>query len=209
MNRLRSVNFDLLKSKVVLIVTASVLVLLLVWYFAWMSPEGAKLNTVQQQVTSDTAMVQSLNAELTALQAEKKLVLQELPYLKKVTTAIPPNADQPDIVNQLSTLANDTGCSLGTVSPADTADRERDAGTVHHSRLFHAHRHAQERFPVLERLLQTTAADDNQYPRPRAGRSQSEYLGRGRRTAVHGNCECDGLHDLCNPGGGRRIKVPL
>ena len=76
MNRLRSVNFDLLKSKVVLIVTASVLVLLLVWYFAWMSPEGAKLNTVQQQVTTDSAMVQSLNAELTALKAEKKLVLK-------------------------------------------------------------------------------------------------------------------------------------
>ena len=128
MNRLRSVNLDLLKSKVVLIVTASVLVLLLVWYFAWMSPEGAKLNTVQQQVTSDTAMVQSLNAELTALQAEKRLVLKELPYLKKVTTAIPPNAAQPDIVNQLSTLANDTGCSLGTVSPADTATASATPG---------------------------------------------------------------------------------
>ena len=92
MSRLRSVNFDLLKSKVVLIVTASVLVLLLVWYFAWMSPEGAKLNTVQQQVTTDSAMVQSLNAELTALQAEQKLVAKELPYLTKVSTAIPPNA---------------------------------------------------------------------------------------------------------------------
>ena len=43
MNRLRSVNFDLLKSKVVLITTASVLIILLVWYFAWMSPEGTKL----------------------------------------------------------------------------------------------------------------------------------------------------------------------
>ena len=120
MNRLRSVNFDLLKSKVVLITTASVLILLLVWYFAWMSPEGTKLSTVQQQVTADGATVQSLNAELNALVAESKLVKKELPYLKQVTKAIPPNAEQPEIVNQLNALANDTGCKLGSVNPADT-----------------------------------------------------------------------------------------
>ena len=120
MNRLRGANFDLLKSKVVLIVTASVVVLLLVWYFAWMSPEGSKLTSVQTQVTTDTSMVAELNAELLELQAEKKLVLQELPYLKKVTTAIPPTPDQAGIVVQLSNLADDTGCKLGSVSPADS-----------------------------------------------------------------------------------------
>ena len=43
MKRLGSLNFDLLKSKVVLIVTGSVIVLLLVWWLAWMTPEGSKL----------------------------------------------------------------------------------------------------------------------------------------------------------------------
>ena len=64
--------------------------------------------------------MQSLNAELNALEAESKLVQKELPYLKKVTTAIPPNVDQPEIVNELNVLANDTGCKLGSVNPADT-----------------------------------------------------------------------------------------
>ena len=95
MNRLQGINFGLLKSKVVLIVTGLVIVLLIVWWFAWMTPEASKLTTVQQQVTADSSTVTQLNLELYALKAEKKLVLHELPYLKKVTTAIPPTEDPP------------------------------------------------------------------------------------------------------------------
>jgi Tfp pilus assembly protein PilO len=72
-------------------------------------------------------MVSQLNAELVALQAEKKLVLKELPYLQKVTTAIPPTEDPPNIVDQLSTLADKTHCKLGSVNPADVVS---PSGTV-------------------------------------------------------------------------------
>jgi Tfp pilus assembly protein PilO len=120
MNRLRGLNFDLLKSKVVLIVTGVVIVLLVVWWFAWMTPEANKLTTVQQQVTSDQTTVTQLNLELASLKAEKQLVIKELPYLKKVTTAIPPTEDPPGIVDSLNTLANKTGCDLLSVTPADT-----------------------------------------------------------------------------------------
>jgi Tfp pilus assembly protein PilO len=119
MNRLQGINFGLLKSKVVLIVTGVVIVLLLVWWFAWMTPEASKLTAVQQQVTADNTTVTQLNLELIALKAEKKLVLKELPYLKKVTTAIPPTEDPPGIVDSLNTLANKTGCDLLSVTPAN------------------------------------------------------------------------------------------
>jgi Tfp pilus assembly protein PilO len=119
MNRLQGINLGLLKSKVVLIVTGVVIVLLLVWWFAWMTPEASKLTTVQQQVTADSTTVTQLNLELIALKAEKKLVLKELPYLKKVTTAIPPTEDPPGIVDSLNTLANKTGCDLLSVTPAN------------------------------------------------------------------------------------------
>ncbi len=119
MNRL-SINFDLLKSKVVLIVTCCVIVLLIVWWFAWMNPEANKLASVQQQVSTDSLQVTSLNAELVLLKAEQKLVLKELPFLKKVTTAIPPTEDPPGIVDSLNTLATKTGCDLLSVTPADT-----------------------------------------------------------------------------------------
>jgi Tfp pilus assembly protein PilO len=84
-----------------------------------MTPEASKLTTVQQQVTADNSTVTQLNMELIALKAEQRLVLHELPYLKKVTTAIPPTEDPPGIVDSLNTLANTTGCDLLSVTPAN------------------------------------------------------------------------------------------
>src|ERR1019366_8240736 len=128
MNRLQGISFGLLKSKVVLIVTGIVIVLLFVWWFAWMTPEANKLTTVQQQVTADNSMVTQLNMELIALKAEQKLVLRELPYLKKVTAAIPPTEDPPGIVDSLNTLANKTGCDLLSVTPANFPSPSGTAG---------------------------------------------------------------------------------
>ncbi|MGA2527562.1 MAG: type 4a pilus biogenesis protein PilO [Acidimicrobiales bacterium] len=120
MSGLRAINLDLLKSKVVLIITGSVILLLIIWWFAWMTPESNKLATVNSQIAADQTTVSQLNAELTSLKAERKLVLKELPFLKKVTTAIPPTEDPPGIVDSLNTLANQTGCNLSSVTPADS-----------------------------------------------------------------------------------------
>lgn len=119
MNRLQGINFDMLKSKVVLITTGIVIVLLIVWWFAWMTPEASKLATVQQQIMADNTTATQLNMELILLKAERKLVLRELPYLKKVTVAIPPTEDPPGIVDSLNTLANKTGCDLLSVTPSN------------------------------------------------------------------------------------------
>jgi Tfp pilus assembly protein PilO len=128
MNRTQGINFDLLKSKVVLIVTGVVIVLLIVWWFAWMTPESSKLTTVQAQVASDTSTVTQLNLHLIALKAEKKLVLHDLPYLKIVTTAIPPIEDPGGIVNSLNTLAKKTDCDLLSVTPANSPSPSGVAG---------------------------------------------------------------------------------
>ena len=128
MNRLQGINIDLLKSKVVLIVTGIVIVLLLVWWFAWMTPEANKLSTVQQQIAQDNTTVTSLSMELIQLKAEAKLVRHELPYLKMVTAAIPPTEDPPGIVDSLNTLANKTGCDLLSVTPANFPSPSGTAG---------------------------------------------------------------------------------
>ena len=77
-----------------------------------------------------------LNLELASLKAEKKLVLKELPYLKKVTAAIPPTEDPPGIVDSLNTLANKTGCDLLSVTPADTPSASGVTGLSDISCLF-------------------------------------------------------------------------
>jgi Tfp pilus assembly protein PilO len=128
MNRMPSLNLDLLKSKVVLIVTGLVILLLIVWWFAWMTPESNKLTSVQQQVSTDQTKVTQLNLTLRGLKEEKKLVLKELPYLKKVTTAIPPTEDPPGIVDSLNNLATATGCDLLSVTPADSPSPTGVAG---------------------------------------------------------------------------------
>ena len=128
MNRLQGVNIGLLKSKVVLIVTGIVIVLLLIWWFAWMTPEANKLSTVQQQIAQDNTTVTSLSMELIQLKAEAKLVRHELPYLKMVTAAIPPTEDPPGIVDSLNTLANKTGCDLLSVTPANFPSPSGTAG---------------------------------------------------------------------------------
>jgi Tfp pilus assembly protein PilO len=97
MNTLRGFNLVLLKSKVVLIVTGAVILLLIVWWLVWMTPESNKLT-----------------------KAEKKLVLRELPYLKKVSSAIPPTEDPPGIVDSLNNLATATNCDLLSVTPEDS-----------------------------------------------------------------------------------------
>ncbi|MGO9583522.1 MAG: type 4a pilus biogenesis protein PilO [Acidimicrobiales bacterium] len=128
MNRMPSLNLDLLKSKVVLIVTGVVILLLIVWWLAWMTPESNKLTSVQQQVSADQTKLTQLNLTLESLKAEKKLVLRELPYLKKVTTAIPPTEDPPGIVDSLNNLATATGCDLLSVTPADSPSPSGVAG---------------------------------------------------------------------------------
>lgn len=128
MSHFRGISLDLFKSKVVLFVSLGVVVLLIVWWFAWMAPEANKLASVNAQVTTDQQQVAQLNAQLQSLKAEKKLVLRELPYLKKVTTAIPPTEDPPGIVDSLNTLATQTNCDLLAVTPADTPSPSGVAG---------------------------------------------------------------------------------
>ena len=70
-------------------------------------------------MTTDNAMVSQLNLELAALKAEKKLVLKELPYLKKVTARSRRPRIRP-ISSMSSTPSPKTQCTLGTVTPADT-----------------------------------------------------------------------------------------
>jgi type IV pilus assembly protein PilO len=120
MNRLRNFNLDLLKSKVILATIGGVVVLLLVWWFAWMTPEASKLSTVQAQEQTYTNTRAELRLELATLKSDKAHVLREIPYLKKIEAAIPSAEDPPGIVDSLNSLARKTDCDLLSVTPADT-----------------------------------------------------------------------------------------
>ena len=188
----------LFKSRVVLIVTLGVIVLLIVWWFAWMAPEANKLASVNQQVSMDQTRVNELTAELAALKAEKKLVLKELPYLKKVTTAIPPTEDPPGIVDSLNTLANQTSCDLLAVTPADTPSPSGTPGLSVISVSVSVSGIHGNLFSFLRRLLQDEAPDDDQQRLSLTVVVRRQHIGGRRRTAVHDDTDSRRVHDLRN-----------
>lgn len=115
-NRLNSLNLGALRSPVILGVVGGMIVLIIIWWLAWMSPEASKLDTVKAQETSLQAQVVTLNQQITLLKAESKLVQRELPYLSRFQTAIPPTPDIGGLVLQIDQLANKTGVNMTSIS---------------------------------------------------------------------------------------------
>ena len=87
-------------------------------------------------------------------------MLKELPYLKKVTTAIPPTEDPPGIVDSLNTLANQTGCDL-LWSLRQIRQPRAGPSDSHNHRIPFDLGTPQQRFRLLERFLQDEATHDD------------------------------------------------
>ena len=127
-----------------------------------MTPEASKLTTVQQQVTADDTTVTQLNLELIALKAPKKLVLKELPYLKKVTTAIPPTEDPPGIVDSLNTLREQHGLRSVVGHAGELPEPQWCRRPLSHSSHVFDLRTAQKCVRILDGFLLHETVDDNQ-----------------------------------------------
>lgn len=127
LKRLKGLSLDQVKSPIILGVIGGLIVLLLVWWFAWMAPEQHKLSSVRAQQSADQTTVAQLQAEIAQLQAEAAQVQKSLPYLKKAVTAIPPAPDPGGIVNEIDGLANKTHVTFSSITdntvvpPAATA----------------------------------------------------------------------------------------
>lgn len=114
---------DLLKKPLVIGSVVGFLVLLIVWWFAWMQPESHKLDGIRQQEQQDQQRVASLRLQLAQLEAEAKVVRASSPFLKYFAAAIPSNPEAPTLVVQLYHLATQMGVKLqsvtdNTVTPA-------------------------------------------------------------------------------------------
>lgn len=115
-NRLNNLDLGRFRSPIVLGVIGGLILLLLIWWFAWMSPEANKLTTVQAQQTQLNQQVEQLQAKITQLQQESAQVQKELPYLVRYTAAAPPTPEQGLIVNQILALSKRTGVDLSSIS---------------------------------------------------------------------------------------------
>lgn len=120
MNRLQSINLEGLKRPTVLISIAAVLVLAGVWWFAWMSPQGSKLTTINANVAQLSAKNQQLQLTLRTVEHESKLESKYAGYLSMFSDAVPPTPDAPQLTTELAALANSTHVTLQSLSDNTT-----------------------------------------------------------------------------------------
>lgn len=95
---------------------AGVVVLSLLWWFAWMTPEAHKLAAVRQQQVNEQQSEVRLTLKLAQLSAEAKQVHAAAPFLGAFGQAIPASPDAPDLVVAIYRLAVQDGVSLQSVT---------------------------------------------------------------------------------------------
>ncbi|MGH9293330.1 MAG: type 4a pilus biogenesis protein PilO [Acidimicrobiales bacterium] len=121
MKRLSDLNLDLLGRRAVLISVAAVVVILLVWWFAWMSPQGAKLTSVNAEATTKQQQLTSLEQVLQQSEHDAVLAKEEQKYLNKFTAAVPSLPEAGPLTTELFNLSKRTGVALGSLADDTTA----------------------------------------------------------------------------------------
>jgi Tfp pilus assembly protein PilO len=112
------VNVDLLKRPLVYGTIIGVVVLALIWWFAWMSPEASKLAGVNTQAAQAQAQITQLNATVASLKEQSALLPSEVPYLAHFEIAIPNLPESGILTEQLFQLMRQTGTFISTLSDA-------------------------------------------------------------------------------------------
>jgi Tfp pilus assembly protein PilO len=118
-------RFELLKQRNVLIAAGVVLLLALLWWLLWMSPEASKLTSLQAQQTQLQSRQTLLSDQLFTLQQDRREVHAAAPFIRRFDGAIPSLPDQGLLVVQLDDLANASGVTItligdNTITPPAT-----------------------------------------------------------------------------------------
>lgn len=166
-------NIDLLKRPAVYGTIIGAIILLILWWFVWMSPEGNKLSTVKAQETSLQVEIGAMNATIAGLKEQSALVPSELPYLAKFTAAIPDLPESGVLTEQLYNLMNHTHTFIASLSDATV-----DATTAGYSTIPVS-------FVVDGSHDQVMSFIENIYNLPRLVTIQSVSLSPGGGTATN------------------------
>jgi Tfp pilus assembly protein PilO len=105
MKALNAINFDFVKRPIIYGLGIGIILISVVWWFFWMSPEGAKLTTVQTQQSTLRTQLAGLQAEISTLVQEEGDANRDAGYLHAFSTEIPPAPLQGVLVEQLYDLS--------------------------------------------------------------------------------------------------------
>ena len=110
---------DLLKRRPVYVTILLVIVLAMVWYFAWWTPEGNKLTTVNADIASKQQTITQLNIQIIALQHETLNNAGDTKYQGIFSNALPPGPEFDTLTESIYQLSLKTGTQLSQFT-ADT-----------------------------------------------------------------------------------------
>jgi Tfp pilus assembly protein PilO len=128
---LQSPTFDVVKRPVTLITAGSVLLVALLWWFVWMSPQGTKLTTVNAQISTLQTQYSGLLVTLQTDRHQAAKVNLYAGYLKMFATAVPEVPDAGGLTTDLADLADSISPSLTiTGITDDTTVAGTPLGTV-------------------------------------------------------------------------------
>ena len=127
---MKSLNFDLLKRPKIFGTIIAVVLIALIWWFAWMAPQGNKLNSVNQQQQQLESQVASLNTTIGALKIEASQAQKLLPYLAFFQLSIPPLPESGDLTTELYNLSLKTKTFISALSDATTTPTTGGYSTI-------------------------------------------------------------------------------
>lgn len=118
--KLDSLNLNALKRPLVLITVGVVILVAVLWWVLWMSPQGNKLSTENAEESNLTGQLQTLNATLQRDQAQAAKVQLYAGYLAMFASAVPPVPEAPQLTTELADLADATNVKLITLTDDTT-----------------------------------------------------------------------------------------
>jgi Tfp pilus assembly protein PilO len=118
--KLQSMNLNALKRPLVLITVGVVILVAILWWMLWMSPQGNKLNTANAEQANLNGQLQTLNATLQHDKAQAARVQLYAGYLGMFAAAVPPVPEAPQLTTELADLANATNVKLTTLTDDTT-----------------------------------------------------------------------------------------
>ncbi len=120
MSKISSLNMEALRRPRIILTLGALLLLAGVWYFAWWSPEGHKLASVQQQQLVEQQRVDQLQTSLNILEHENSIVRRYRSFLTFFGSEVPVQPEQGQLVYELGKLERADNVQLTSIDVSTT-----------------------------------------------------------------------------------------
>jgi type IV pilus assembly protein PilO len=109
------------KRNVIIGIVAGVLVVILIWFFAFYKPKSSEVSKTNDEVATAERQQQDLDATLARLRALDKERPQQQATLDKLNAAIPATPDLAEFIFEANTAAADSGVDWLSIAPTPPA----------------------------------------------------------------------------------------